>query len=93
MTLVLLAYGYRRVAWWLWRKQGVMVNTKRVLRVMPRARPADRSTAAAGTTPERVVTRDCGSTESSAAVRHDEGVGGSQRELGLPGLGDRLMQP
>lgn len=29
-----LAYGYRRVAWWLWRKKGVRVNRKRVLRVM-----------------------------------------------------------
>jgi len=28
------AYGYRRVAWWLWRKQGLEVNGKRVLRVM-----------------------------------------------------------
>jgi putative transposase len=28
------AYGYRRVSWWLWRKQGVTVNGKRVLRVM-----------------------------------------------------------
>ena len=28
------AYGYRRVAWWLDRKQGVVVNGKRVLRVM-----------------------------------------------------------
>lgn len=26
------AYGFRRVAWWRWRKQGV--NGKRVLRVM-----------------------------------------------------------
>ena len=29
-----LAYGYRRVAWWLQRKQGLRVNRKRVLRVM-----------------------------------------------------------
>ena len=29
-----LAYGYRRVAWWLWRKEGLRVNRKRVLRVM-----------------------------------------------------------
>src|SRR6202790_3306463 len=29
-----LAYGYRRVAWWLQRKQGLPVNRKRVLRVM-----------------------------------------------------------
>jgi len=29
-----LAYGYRRVAWWLRRKQGLRVNRKRVLRVM-----------------------------------------------------------
>jgi putative transposase len=29
-----LAYGYRRVAWWLKRKQGLQVNRKRVLRVM-----------------------------------------------------------
>lgn len=28
------AYGYRRVAWWLWRKEGLPVNRKRVLRVM-----------------------------------------------------------
>lgn len=28
------AYGYRRVAWWMWRKQGLQVNGKRVLRVM-----------------------------------------------------------
>ena len=29
-----LAFGYRRVAWWLQRKQGLRVNRKRVLRVM-----------------------------------------------------------
>ena len=29
-----LAYGCRRVAWWLRRKQGLIVNRKRVLRVM-----------------------------------------------------------
>ena len=29
-----LAYGYRRVAWWLQRKKGLAVNRKRVLRVM-----------------------------------------------------------
>jgi putative transposase len=29
-----LAYGYRRVAWWLRRKEGLVVNRKRVLRVM-----------------------------------------------------------
>ncbi len=29
-----LAYGYRRVAWWLQRKKGLPVNQKRVLRVM-----------------------------------------------------------
>jgi hypothetical protein len=29
-----LAYGYRRVAWWLQRKKGLLVNRKRVLRVM-----------------------------------------------------------
>jgi hypothetical protein len=28
------AYGYRCVVWWLGRKQGLMVNGKRVLRVM-----------------------------------------------------------
>ena len=28
------AYGYRRVVWWLGRKQGLVVNGKRVLRVM-----------------------------------------------------------
>jgi transposase InsO family protein len=29
-----LAYGYRRVAWWLRRREGLHVNRKRVLRVM-----------------------------------------------------------
>ncbi len=29
-----LAYGYRRVAWWLQRNKGLAVNRKRVLRVM-----------------------------------------------------------
>ncbi len=29
-----LAYGYRRVAWWLQRKKSLRVNHKRVLRVM-----------------------------------------------------------
>jgi hypothetical protein len=29
-----LAYGYRRVTWWLPRKKGLPVNRKRVLRVM-----------------------------------------------------------
>jgi putative transposase len=29
-----LAYGYRRVTWWLRRKEGLQVNRKRVLRVM-----------------------------------------------------------
>ncbi|MGH9504533.1 MAG: IS3 family transposase [Terriglobales bacterium] len=28
------AYGYRRVVWWLGRKQGLRVNGKRALRVM-----------------------------------------------------------
>ena len=28
------AYGYRRVAWWLRRKEGLVVKRKRVLRVM-----------------------------------------------------------
>jgi hypothetical protein len=28
------AYGYRRVTWWLRRKEGLCVNRKRVLRVM-----------------------------------------------------------
>jgi hypothetical protein len=27
-----LAYGYRRVAWWLQRKKGLSVNRKRVMR-------------------------------------------------------------
>jgi len=29
-----LAYGYRRVVWWLERKRGLKVNGKRALRVM-----------------------------------------------------------
>ncbi len=28
------AYGYRRVAWWLHRKQGLAINGKHVLRIM-----------------------------------------------------------
>src|SRR5205814_10390400 len=29
------AYGYRRVTWWLRRKENLLVNRERVLRVMP----------------------------------------------------------
>ena len=31
---IVVAYGYRRVAWWLRRKENLPVNRKRVLRVM-----------------------------------------------------------
>jgi putative transposase len=37
------AYGYRRVAWWLRRKEGLTVNRKRVLRVMRERRLLVRS--------------------------------------------------
>jgi hypothetical protein len=39
-----LAYGYRRVAWWLQRKKGLPVNRKRVLRVMRKRHPTTVST-------------------------------------------------
>ena len=37
------AYGYRRVTWWLRRKEGLGVNRKRVLRVMRERRLLVRS--------------------------------------------------
>lgn len=51
-----LAYGYRRVTWWLQRKRGLAVNRKRVLRVM-RERGPGAFTASARTSPERVGSR------------------------------------
>jgi hypothetical protein len=41
-----LAYGYRRVTWWLQRKKGLQVNRKRVLGVIRERRTA-RAPAAA----------------------------------------------
>jgi hypothetical protein len=49
-----LAYGYRRVAWWLWRKKGLRVNRKRVLRERGLL---VRSWASASPTEERVGPR------------------------------------
>jgi hypothetical protein len=43
------AYGYRRVAWWLKRKEGLLVNRKRVLRVMREQGVAGTLAATAGT--------------------------------------------
>jgi putative transposase len=38
-----LAWGFRRVAWWLRRKEGLVVNRKLVLRVMRERRLLGRS--------------------------------------------------
>ncbi|MGH9679076.1 MAG: transposase [Candidatus Acidiferrales bacterium] len=42
-----LAYGHRRVAWWLQRKEGLHVNRKRVLRVMRRFKESAPSSSGA----------------------------------------------
>jgi hypothetical protein len=45
-----LAYGYRRVTWWLQRKKGLSVNRKRVLRVM-----RERGLLVSGTRTRRLI--------------------------------------
>jgi hypothetical protein len=55
-----LAYGYRRVAWWLGDRKGIVVNSKRVLRVMRERWTAGASAASAGAAQER-----------ASGLRHD----------------------
>ncbi len=79
-----LAYGYRRVTWWLQRKKGLTVNRKRVLRVMRERGLLVRS--------RRLRARrkkEWGRVD--LAVGHDEDLGGSCSGLGVPGVRDRLL--
>jgi hypothetical protein len=79
-----LACGYRRVAWWLQRKKGLLVNRKRVLRVM-RERgcwcACDVFVLVAGKNGDVGGQRP----QSDLAVGHDQDLGGAGGGLGLPG--------
>jgi hypothetical protein len=86
-----LAYGYRRVAWWLQRKEGLRVNRKRVLRVMRERGLRVRSRRLRARTEERVGPGGGRRAESNLAVGHDENLGGAGSGLGLSGVCDRLL--
>ena len=67
-----LAYGYRRVTWWLQRKKGLPVNRKRVLRALGRTRAAGALTTSACMSSEGAGPRGSQPAQSDPAVRHDE---------------------
>lgn len=62
------AYGYRRVAWWLRRKESLVVNRKRVLRVMRERGLPVRSSSAAGAAAQGVGPRGSSAAQSGLAV-------------------------
>ena len=86
-----LAYGYRRVTWWLQRKKGLPVNRKRVLRVMRERGLLVRSRSSARTKEEREGPRGSRRAESDLADGHDENMGRASGGLGVPGERDRLL--
>jgi len=82
-----LAYGYRRVTWWLQRQKGLLVNRKRVLRMM-RERgllpPSRRLRARRKKEWGRVE-----AAEPNQIWQSD--LGGSCSGLGIPSVRDRLL--
>src|SRR5260370_6442838 len=87
-----LAYGYRRVAWWLQRKKGLPVNRKRVLRVMRERGLLVRSRRLRARREKEWGRVEASEPKSDLAIGHDEDLGGSCRGLGLAGERDRLLQ-
>ncbi len=85
------AYGYRRVAWWLRRKEGLHVNHKRVLRVMRERGLLVRSRQSAGAAKERMGSRGSRRAQSDLAVGHDENLGRPGHALGVSSERDRLL--
>ena len=86
-----LAYGYRRVAWWLQRKERPARESQKSTAGDARTWVAGALTSSARTTEERVGPRGSRRAESDLAVGHDEDLGGSGRGLGVPGVRDRLL--
>ena len=85
------AYGYRRVAWWLKRKEGLWVNRKRVLRVMREQGflvPSRRLRARRKGEWGRV---EVSPAQPNLAGGPDEDPGRIDGGLGVSGLGDRLL--
>ena len=86
-----LAYGYRRVAWWLQRKKGLPVNRKSGVTGDARTWVAGALASSARTKEERVGPRGSSRAESDLAVGHDQDLGGACRGLGLSGVRNRLL--
>src|SRR3989475_5361783 len=86
-----LAYGYRRVAWWLQRKIRTAGESEACVAGDARTRVAGALAAASCSSPERVG--PCGSQrpQPNLAVGHDEDLGGAGSGLGLFGERYRLL--
>jgi hypothetical protein len=77
-----LACSYRRVAWWLERRKGLLVNRKRVLRVMrERGLPVRSRRLRARRRKNGDVWRPAPPVKSGG---HDQYLGGAGGGLGLP---------
>ena len=86
-----LAYGYRRVAWWLQRKKGLRGESQAGAAGDARTWVAGALSSSAGTTEERVGPRGSSRAESDLAIGHDEDLGGPGSGLGVSGVCDRLL--
>ena len=86
-----LAYGYRRVAWWLQRKERAAGESQASVAGDARTWVAGALASSASTTEERVGPRGSSRAESDLAVGHDEDLGGAGGGLGLSGECDRLL--
>jgi len=70
------AYGYRRVTWWLRRKENLLVNRKTRIASDARTWVAGTLAPSSCTTEERVGPRGCIGAKSGLAVGHDQDLGG-----------------
>ena len=86
-----LAYGYRRVAWWLRRKERLPVNRKRVLRVMRERGLLVRSRRLRARRQQGMGPGGSCQAESDLAVGHDQDLGRARGGLGLSGVRNRLL--
>ena len=80
-----LAYGYRRLAWWLQRKKGLLVKSEACVAGDERTWVAGALATSSCSLPERMGTCGGQRPQSNLAVGHDQDLGGAGGGLGLPG--------
>jgi len=80
-----LAYGYRRVTWWLQRKKRPVCESQTSAAGHARTRVAGATAPFARSSAERMGPRGSESPERDLAIGYDQSLGGPVGRLGLPG--------